>query len=118
MAGDRRPQHIDVRTSAAPPQQGPPEIRGRPALPALQPPTLGCASPEICAAVGARSQSQRRIYRAALPNTSSAAPSVRQRSALWEAMDRDVDPLEIAKSLWAQSHAPNGPCAQSPDPTT
>jgi hypothetical protein len=36
----------------------------------------------------------------------------------WEAMDRDVDPLEIAKSLWAQSHAPNGPCAQSPDPTT
>jgi hypothetical protein len=30
----------------------------------------------------------------------------------WEAMDRDVDPLQIAKSLWDESHAANGPCAE------
>jgi len=30
----------------------------------------------------------------------------------WEAMDRDVDPLEIAKRLWAESHAASGPCVQ------
>src|SRR4051812_14671883 len=30
----------------------------------------------------------------------------------WEAMDRDVDPLEIAKRLWTESHAANGPCIQ------
>jgi hypothetical protein len=36
----------------------------------------------------------------------------------WQAMDRDVDPLEIAKSLWDESHAVNGPCAQRPGPKT
>jgi hypothetical protein len=30
----------------------------------------------------------------------------------WQAMDRDVDPLEIAKSLWNESHAANGACFQ------
>ena len=32
----------------------------------------------------------------------------------WEAVDRDVDPLEIAKSLWDESHAANGASAQRP----
>jgi hypothetical protein len=32
----------------------------------------------------------------------------------WQAMDRDVDPLEIAKSFWDESHAANGPFAQRP----
>ena len=32
----------------------------------------------------------------------------------WEAMDRDVDPLRIAKSLWDESHATNGAWARRP----
>ena len=32
----------------------------------------------------------------------------------WEAMDRDVDPLEIAKSLWDESHAKNGAGGKGP----
>ena len=32
----------------------------------------------------------------------------------WQAMDRDVDPLEIAKSLWDESHAKNGPGTLDP----
>jgi hypothetical protein len=36
----------------------------------------------------------------------------------WQAMDRDVDPLAIAKSLWDESHAVNGPAAQSPPAST
>ena len=36
----------------------------------------------------------------------------------WQAMDRDVDPLAIAKSLWDESHAENGPAVQSPPAST
>jgi hypothetical protein len=36
----------------------------------------------------------------------------------WQAMDRDVDPLQIAKTLWEESHAPNGARAQPPPKET
>ena len=36
----------------------------------------------------------------------------------WQAMDQDVDPLEIAKSLWDESHAKNRPGTLGPSAKT
>jgi hypothetical protein len=38
----------------------------------------------------------------------------RDEARWWHAMDPDVDPLQIAKSLWDESHGLNGPCAPPP----
>jgi hypothetical protein len=35
-------------------------------------------------------------------------------TAWWQAMDQGIDPLEIAKSLWQESHRPNGIAVTTP----
>ena len=72
----QEPSHHRRAQTAA--RQSPSEIRRLATLPGLRPATVRSASPALCPTQSARSQSQRRVHRTALPRSSSAAASGRQ----------------------------------------
>ncbi len=66
------------RRAQASARQGASEVRRLTAVPGLRPAAVRSASPALCAAASHRSQSQRRVHRAALPRSSPATASGRQ----------------------------------------